>query len=271
MRVSWKPLCFFVTMGPIVAFALYSEVDSYSGQGFLDAFGYQNIKDPTNGRVNYVDGGTAARDNLTYASNNHFILRADSTKRLDPDGPGRDSVRLMSYKQYATSVMIFNIRHMPTGCGTWPAVWTVGDDWPNQGEVDILEGINNVGPNQVTVHTSAGCTMPASRTQTGTSLSNNCDSPDNKGCGVKLTDSRSFGSEFNHNGGGWYTMERTSDYIKVWFWSRSEAPSDVQNGESSVNTEDWGIPAAYFPSNSCPISQKFGPQNIMLDLDFCQL
>jgi hypothetical protein len=81
---------------------------------------------------------------------------------------------------------------MPTGCGydmsvpsrwkhilisqrrTWPAVWTVGADWPNQvhvafnqkwvvpwiyrdqGEIDILEGINNVGPNQVTLHTSAG-------------------------------------------------------------------------------------------------------------------
>lgn len=36
-------------------------------------------------------------------------------------------------------------------------------------------------------------------------VGNNCDSlgSDNKGCGVKLTDSRSFGQEFNNNGGGW--------------------------------------------------------------------
>ncbi len=84
---------------------------------------------------NYVDGVTAAQDNLTYASNGHFILRADATKYLEPHGPGRDSVRLKSYKQYTNSVMMcveqiyswiysliagscrFNIRHMPTGCG----------------------------------------------------------------------------------------------------------------------------------------------------------
>lgn len=56
---------------------------------------------------------------------------------------------------------------------TWPAVWTVGADWPNQvisflarsalylirrtqGEVDILEGVNDQGTNQATLHTSAG-------------------------------------------------------------------------------------------------------------------
>ena len=36
-----------------------------------------------------------------------------------------------------------------------------------------------------------------------------------------------------------YAIERTSDFIKVWFWPRSGAPSDVQNGESSVNTDGW--------------------------------
>ena len=49
--------------------------------------------------------------------------------------------------------------------------WMLGDDWPNQvrprlsyrilsnhlkGEVDILEGVNDDGPNQSTLHTSAG-------------------------------------------------------------------------------------------------------------------
>ena len=69
------------------------------------------------------------------------------------------------------------MRHMPEGCGyvdvhveskllnlitsisTWPAVWEVGDDWPNQGEVDIVEGVNNVSPNQATLHTAAGKTL----------------------------------------------------------------------------------------------------------------
>lgn len=45
---------------------------------------------------------------------------------------------------------------------TWPAVWEVGDDWPNQGEVDIVEGVNNVSPNQATLHTAAGKSLVVS-------------------------------------------------------------------------------------------------------------
>ncbi|KAF8348545.1 laminarinase [Amanita rubescens] len=274
MRASWKQLFSVLVTVESVWVALarsYGQTDSIVSQGFLDAFGYETIQDPTNGRVNYVDGATAAQDNLTYASNGHFILRADATKYLEPNGPGRDSIRLKSYKQYTNSAMIFNIRHMPTGCGTWPAVWTVGADWPNQGEIDILEGINNVGPNQVTLHTSAGCTMPAFRAEKGEPISNNCDAgaSNNEGCGVKLSDPRSFGPNFNDNGGGWYAMERTSDFIKVWFWPRSGAPPDVQNGDNTVNTDSWGVPDAYFSSNWCSISKKFGPQNIIIDLTFC--
>jgi beta-glucanase (GH16 family) len=34
---------------------------------------------------------------------------------------------------------------MPAGCGTWPAFWLVNDDpnrWPYDGEIDIVEGVN---------------------------------------------------------------------------------------------------------------------------------
>jgi beta-glucanase (GH16 family) len=57
---------------------------------------------------------------------------------------------------------------MPQGCATWPAAWEVDEgDWPNEGEVDIVEGVNDQTPNQSTLHTSPGCTMPGSTTQTG--------------------------------------------------------------------------------------------------------
>lgn len=38
-------------------------------------------------------------------------------------------------------------------------------------------------------------------------------------------------------------MERTSSFIKIWFWSRSatNVPSDVLNGSGSVNTGNWVI------------------------------
>jgi beta-glucanase (GH16 family) len=35
---------------------------------------------------------------------------------------------------------------MPQGCTTWPAFWTVIEDgWPKSGEIDIIEGVNDVG------------------------------------------------------------------------------------------------------------------------------
>jgi hypothetical protein len=38
-----------------------------------------------------------------------------------------------------------------------------------------------------------------------------------------------------------YALERTPDFIKVWFWSRSDnsVPSDVKNGALSVETDRW--------------------------------
>lgn len=65
--------------------------------------------------------------------------------------------------RFADRLRSFDIRHMPQGCSTWPAAWeTLESDWPNSGEVDVVEGVNDVVPNQSTLHTSAGCTMPAS-------------------------------------------------------------------------------------------------------------
>jgi hypothetical protein len=36
-------------------------------------------------------------------------------------------------------------------------------------------------------------------------------------------------------------MERTSTYIKVWFWSRTDGsvPSQVANGATSIDTGTW--------------------------------
>jgi hypothetical protein len=57
---------------------------------------------------------------------------------------------------------------MPEGCATWPSAWEVAEaTWPATGEIDIIEGVNNVAPNLMTLHTSPGCTQPAGKTMTG--------------------------------------------------------------------------------------------------------
>ncbi|EMD36050.1 glycoside hydrolase family 16 protein [Gelatoporia subvermispora B] len=253
--------------------ATYAQSDSHQGDGFYKSFNFQAISDPTHGRVNYVDMATAQADNLTYSSGDTFILRCDDTTVLSSSGPGRNSVRIQSNKQYLDHVSVFNIRHMPEGCATWPAVWEVGGDWPAGGEVDILEGVNNQSPNQATLHTNPGCTMPSSRSQTGTSVNNDCDADadNNAGCGVQAPSSNSYGPAFNSAGGGWYAMERTSSFIKVWFWSRNDGsvPSDVKNGDTSIDTDNWGKPFAYFPGTSCSMTEYFDWANIVINLTLC--
>ncbi|KAK7692230.1 hypothetical protein QCA50_003855 [Cerrena zonata] len=135
----FSPLSVIFTSSFVVSTlaATYQLSDNHVGTDFLSTFVHEAIPDPTHGRVNYVDQATALAQNLTFASGNTLIMRADSKTTLSASGPGRNSVRIHSNKKYTTHVSVFDIRHMPQGCGTWPAAWEVGDDWPNQGEVDI--------------------------------------------------------------------------------------------------------------------------------------
>lgn len=163
---------------------------------------------------------------------------------------------------------------MPQGCGTWPAIWETDEaNWPDGGEVDIVEGVNDQAPNQVTLHTAANCTMPMGRDQTGTVISTDCVAADNynAGCAVGLNTNSSYGSFFNANGGGWYAIERTDSFINVWFWARNDrsVPLDVLFPRYTVNTDKWGTPSANFPDISCKISSEFDSNNIIINLTFC--
>ncbi|KAF9061344.1 endo-beta-glucanase [Rhodocollybia butyracea] len=255
--------------------ATYNEATSYIGQDFLNgAFTFFTDPDPTDGRVIYVNQATAAADNLTFATDDVFILRADDTTVLSSSGPGRNSVRLTSVATFSTSAIVLDLAHMPQGCGTWPAFWTFGPNWPLTGEIDIMEGVNNQNFNQGTLHTGPSCTMPSSRDQTGNIANNDCAAADdgNDGCGVEFA-SNTFGPNFNSAGGGWFAMERTSEFISIWFWPRDSTTvtPDVKDGQSSVNTGNWGTPVANFPTSStCDLAAEFGAaHNIIINLTFC--
>ncbi|KDQ51418.1 glycoside hydrolase family 16 protein [Jaapia argillacea MUCL 33604] len=269
---------FFVLLASLLPSALaatYSLSDNYVGESFLTGFTHEAIVDPTNGRVTYVDQTTALADNLTYVSTDTLIMRADYTTVLTASDPGRNSVRIKSVNTYTTHTVVFDIRHMPQGCATWPAAWeTLESTWPDGGEVDILEGVNDVSPNQSTLHTSPNCSMPTGIVQSGTPVDTDCDSSvnGNAGCGVQVSTADSYGPAFNTNGGGWYAMERTTTYIKVWFWPRNSAsvPSDVStSGSASVDTSNWGEPYAYFPNTDCDLATHFSENNIIINLTLC--
>jgi len=262
----------FILLIPSLA-RQYSLTDSYQGANFFSAFQFFTGADPTHGRVNYVPGNVAQSAGLATVSKGNVIIRTDNTTILSPSGPGRNSVRMISNKQFNTHVAVFNIKHMPQGCGTWPAIWECGANWPAGGEIDILEGVNDQGPNLVTMHTSPGCTMPASRAMAGSHTGLDCNSAvnSNAGCGASVPDGSSYGPAFNANGGGWYAIERTVDFVAVWFWGR-DSPSildEVVNGFDSIDTDNWGVPAAYFPNTNCDIASHFGPASITINIALC--
>ncbi|KAI0726241.1 putative beta-glucanase from glycoside hydrolase family GH16, partial [Fomitopsis betulina] len=255
----------------------YTISQSNIGSDFFTNFQWEAIDDPTNGRVEYVSQATALAENLTYATDTSFVMRADSSTTLNATGPGRKSNRIKSNAQYNTHVAVFDIRHMPQGCATWPAVWEADDAVGSaSGEVDIFEGVNDIAPNSVTLHTAGNCTMPSNRTQLGTSISNDCSSTSdigngNNGCSVDAPYTSTYGSVFNDNGGGYYALERTAELIRVWFWAHTQdgIPTDITGGASSINTDNWGTPIAFFPNTTCDIGTIFGDNNIVIDLTFC--
>ncbi|CAE6439175.1 unnamed protein product [Rhizoctonia solani] len=269
----------FVSCSPIFSlsatnrsFGLKEEI---VGSKFYDAFNFHTFDDPTHGRVNYVDQDYARKNNLTYASESKFVMRADSVRNVTSGSRGRDSIRIGSKQHYKDSVVVLDSTHMPTGCGTWPAFWTVTTSgrWPQGGEIDIIEGINTDNSNLASLHTTPGCEMKATpRMMTGTAESNQCDvkKNNNQGCGVRF-EQGSYGQGFNTKNGGWYAMRRTQDGISVWFWARDDAtvPDDVRKGAAGVQPELWGLPVADFPANNCDMKSHFGSHEIVFDLTFC--
>ena len=165
-----------------------------------------------------------------------------------------------------------DIAHMPVGCGTWPAFWLLGPEWPKNGEIDIIEGVNNAGSNQMTLHTSAGCSI-SNQYATPNSIINttDCDTnapsqKKNAGCAVVAKASNTFGAGFNAVGGGVYATEWTSSAIKIWFWPRAGIPADINAGKPDPNK--WGQPLAHF-CGECDMKAYFQNLQIVFDTTFC--
>jgi hypothetical protein len=72
-------------------------------------------------------------------------MRADDWSTVDPSARGRDSIRISSQNAYDEAIFVLDLAHMPTGCATWPAFWTLSQagPWPAGGEIDIIEGMRS--------------------------------------------------------------------------------------------------------------------------------
>ena len=117
------------------------------------------------------------------------------------------------------------------------------------------------------------CNLWHSRDCFRTVISTDCVAADNfnAGCAVGMDTNSSYGPRFNDIGGGWYAVERTSYFISVWFWARTDdsVPLDVSYPTLIINTDKWGTPSASFPNTDCDIASEFDPNNIIINLTFC--
>jgi hypothetical protein len=128
-------------------------------------------------------------------------------------------------------LFVLHLYHMPQGCGTWPAWWFCGPNWPNEGEIDVIEGVNQMTNDQTTLHTSDGCSMSGVGGFTGDWAYGSNGQPatncyvnaagqySNQGCSI-LGAYGSYGVPFNSQGGGTFALLWNQTEISSWYFPR---------------------------------------------------
>ncbi|PCH43204.1 glycoside hydrolase family 16 protein [Wolfiporia cocos MD-104 SS10] len=251
------------------ALASYSLVQEFQGANFFDGWVfYGNYDNTTDGDVTYLNKSAATADKLAYVtSGGQAVIKVDNTSDVVYNDK-RDSVRITTADYYpAGSVILFDATHLPYGCSVWPGFWTKGENWPEGGEIDIVEGINGMTANQMALHSENGCSASSSATASGSIGTTNCSEA--AGCTYTETKANSYGAGFAAAGGGVWATLFASTGIEIWFWSRSDIPSSISNATTSISTDDWGTPSASYPASSCDIETYFKPQQIVLDITLC--
>ncbi|KAF2622773.1 glycoside hydrolase family 16 protein [Macroventuria anomochaeta] len=252
-----------------LSIAGYALEDDYMTD-FYGAFDFFTAEDPTSGFVKYVDEATARQTNLINASTTVPVEWGVDSTNETPEG--RPSLRLVSKKKYNAGLVVMDVAHMPTGCGTWPAFWMVGPDWPTGGEIDILEGVNEQTNNGMTLHTGPNCKIgPDTSTFAGELITPNCDvnaqnQSKNVGCSIEHPSTDSYGVGLNAIGGGVYATQWTAEAISVYYFPRGSIPDDVLS--DAPNPDGWGLPAAKF-TGGCDIESMFNEQQIIFNTAFC--
>ncbi|MET0262137.1 MAG: glycoside hydrolase family 16 protein [Rariglobus sp.] len=128
-------------------------------------------------RNNEAQYYTSDRAENARIENGHLIIEA---RRDNWNGKPITSASLTTQGKQPFLYGRIEVRaKVPTGRGTWPAIWTLGDNikqagWPACGEIDILE---NVGFAPQTIHANVHCFAYNHMKKTGKGRSIKADAP----------------------------------------------------------------------------------------------
>ncbi|KAI3400320.1 hypothetical protein diail_3701 [Diaporthe ilicicola] len=256
----------------LVAAAAYTLTDNYDQSNFFDSFNFFSEADPTEGFVQYQNKVNAASQRLAGFHQDMIYVGSDHTAANPVNG--RASTRVTSKKTYTQMLLVADVVHMPVGCSVWPALWSYNAEWPNKGEIDIIEGVNSQQSNQVTLHTGPTCTMTKGQTVAGTQFSETADcnaGSGGTGCPQTTNSTNNFGKGLNAAGGGIYAMQWDSQAISVWFFPRnSTIQKKIASSNTTVDPSSFGTPLASFVGGStCDIDNNFKEHWITINTDFC--
>lgn len=257
----------------------YKLIENFSGSNFFSGFSFFDSADPTGGSVNYLSQSKATSSKLAYVDGNGAaIMRVDNTSYLSA-GQSRNSVRVQSTASWSDGLFIYDIASMPFGCAVWPAMWMVGPNWPQGGEIDIIENVNNATLNQLTLHTGTSTSCSTSSVRS-TDISTKVMGPTcassqsaDAGCGFQDDSASAFGAGFNAAGGAVFAVwidSASNGAVSIYKFAHSKVPSDITSGSPTPGAASWGTPQAYWPGSAgCQMKDAIGKQQIVFDITLC--
>jgi len=252
----------------------YRLTDWYHGASLLNAFHFdQRLSNRV--YTTYVDRETALREGLVKITPDGKVRIGVDTTEI-ASGSGRKSVQMYSNKSWNHGLFVMKLTHSPTGCGSWSSWWMVGPSNPLNGEMDIIEGSNNVEVNLMTLHTGSSCDASNNQftghwaTGPGGAPATNCwwHAPhqfENQGCSIY---GGPYGRSLNNMGGGVYALEWTDNFLRVFFFPDNRLPADLMSDHPTPNS--WGLPLANLQlSAECRQRNPIRDMNMVINIAFC--
>ncbi|GIZ47636.1 hypothetical protein CKM354_001072200 [Cercospora kikuchii] len=294
----------------------YTLISEYTNTSFFDHFTAFSGPDPTNGHVQYQTLQSAAEQNLVgyiynATSGERTAYLGVDSKNVAPEG--RKSVRITSKETFdAGSMVVIDVRHAPSQYGAWPAIWMLGtgeQDWPANGESDILEYVSKDDFNAMTLHTSPGCVVDNITTSAAPSNSSTSGAKNEKqassmqqqgllttsdcntgkgatGCSIKAynqntiplskRDTSSSNTATFSTAGSDFNTQGGSVYVHDWqpdgitIWSFPRNNLPADLLDTKPDPSTWTqTPLARFKGSGCNFSEAFKKMQLIINITFC--